>query len=252
VFPQWWQALGYQQALNGIRALGATNVLLVNGQSWSSDQSMISQIYPTDTLSPPQVGTGWHAYSTNGSTMAGGSYAAATANINGTGGIGHPIPVLVTEYGNYNGGSGTAAPQPDVYMNNMQAWMDSMPVGSAGGTSWEWPMPASYGAGGTQTQQETILGAPVKFTASISNGSSAAGTTMTVTSGSGIEPGLVLTSGAADRTVVWGQISGTTGGPGEYLVSISQKVASTSLTGQMWLPNNGQGMTHYNWMTTHA
>jgi hypothetical protein len=256
-FNYWWRAAGYQQVLDGIRALGASNVILVNGLTWSSKQSMISQVYPADTLSPPQVGTGFHIYESGvGSGFPGtgdsgsgsaSAYQYANANINGTGGIGHPIPLLVTEYGNANNtGSGPSAPMPDPYMANVQAWLDSQPVGGAGGTSWAWGPPASYGSSATSSWISTIFDAPFTFTASIS------GTTMTVTAGSGISPGCVLTGGAADRTYVSEQLTGTTGGPGTYSVSISQSQSNTTMTGQFLAPQNGQGMTQFNWMSTHS
>jgi hypothetical protein len=116
-----------------------------------------------------------------------------------------------------------------------------------GGTEWQWELPESYNNPPLTQWADTVLGAPSTFTASIS------GTIMTTACSSGVQPGLVLTSGAADRTVVSSLISGTIGGGGtcNYVVSISQTLNNAQVTGQMWLPANGQGVTDFNWMSNH-
>ena len=67
-------------------------------------------------------------------------------------------------------------------------------------------------------------------TAAISSESmSSPGTTLTVTAGSGIGLGQITGPGVAAGTLITGQVSGTSGGPGVYTVSIAQAVGSTSL-----------------------
>lgn len=71
-------------------------------------------------------------------------------------------------------------------------------------------------------------------TGSIAVNSSTGGGTLTVTAvGSGtIYPGMNLAgTGVKPGTLVLSQVSGTTGGIGVYLVSVSQTVASTTITG---------------------
>jgi len=68
---------------------------------------------------------------------------------------------------------------------------------------------------------------------SASTTASIAGTTLTVTvlgSGTVINGAALMGTGVVPGTIILGQISGTTGGVGTYLVSVSQTVASTTIT----------------------
>lgn len=72
-----------------------------------------------------------------------------------------------------------------------------------------------------------VYGPSTSVTASIS------GTTMTVTSGSGLLPGMMANGTPATlafNTQIVGQLTGTTGGIGTYQLSTSQTVASTTIT----------------------
>jgi hypothetical protein len=256
-FNYWWRVAGYQQVLAGIRALGATNVIMVNGRTFSSKQSDIPSIYTTDTLSPPQVGTCMHCYQKSGTSYPGtGDTGDGTAtwdtyvnqNIAGTSGIGHAIPVLITEYGNtVNTGCGISAAQPDPYIQYMEGWLDGKTKGAAGGTSWAWnnfqagsPSPAPFGYSGTTSWTLNILSAPVTFTASTS------GNQMTVSAGSGLLVGMVVSGGLVDRAVITSFGTGT-GGLGVYTISYAVNQTSTTFTGHTWMPLNGHGQTEYNW-----
>jgi len=84
------------------------------------------------------------------------------------------------------------------------------------------------GTGGTGTYTLTYTGSTSSVTGSIS------GTTLTVTAvGSGtVIIGQVLTgTGVTSGTTIVSQLTGTTGGVGTYVVSASQTVSSTTITG---------------------
>jgi hypothetical protein len=254
---QSWTVYGYQQALDGIRALGMTNVCLVNGQGFASTQSNLPYYMPVDSLSPPQVGTGWHAYQSGSSTypvtLDPGSGTAAcltysAANAAGTGGLGRPVPVIITETGTASGG---ASPQPDLYIQRLTGVTDAQTLGSFhyvifchnGG-----------GANGASTTNfaDTIYDAPIAITAGIS------GVTLTVSATAGtILPGMAITSGAqlgSPYILPYGSGGTTgTGGTGTYQIDNSQTVTGgTSMNVNALLPFSGQGQTYYNWVQPHA
>lgn len=92
-------------------------------------------------------------------------------------------------------------------------------------------------AGGTSTAS-TIAAGTATFTASIApptagqnTGPGTVPAIMTVTAGSGVVIGAILSgTGVVTGTQVVAQLTGTTGGVGTYSVSIPQTVASTSIT----------------------
>jgi len=55
-----WALLGYQEALDAIRSAGATNVVIVNGNSYTQSLAPWTKFMPTDSLG--QVAFGWHPY----------------------------------------------------------------------------------------------------------------------------------------------------------------------------------------------
>ena len=243
-FNYWWRATGYQPVLTGIRGLGATNVLMVNGGSFSSKQGDIPSVYPTDTLSPPQVGTGWHPYELSGGAGFPTSETPnAAANQNGTSGIGHAVPVTCTEGGNNAGTEFTTA-----YYNGWASMADTYNIGIV---AWQWN--SNNGAAQDVNWYQNNYGSSITWTAGIS------GTTMTVTGtpSSSLGPGIVITAGSSqDRCYIQAQLSGTVGGAGTYQVSVSQTVSSgTSFTGNYYVPSTqggGGATTLANWMLAHA
>lgn len=282
-FNWWWRAVGYQQILNGIRSLGATNVCIVSGPGYETTNSTINQWFPTDSLSPQQVAVGWHCYP-DGSTA---SFPSGLDNGHGTANIllyqeavlagsssytvlgstyhtqGFPIPIIGTETGDF-GGSGASQPTP--YMQSITQWADGG-TDTATGTKfngtfsvlpWVWGAPSSYGATGDAENQMLIYGAPFTLVASLNStvqsGFRATTGTIVITSTTQtIQPGLVITSGAPGyNSFIGPQISGTTGGAGTYVYSTNQTQVSATLTGQYWLPINGAGQTYFNWTSTHT
>ena len=268
-FDQWWQIGGYQAALNGIRALGATNVILANTTSFAHTLCDVTSILPTDTLSPSQVGTSYHAYqygstnwpySVNGSCDTGtngtsSSYNVANSIIAGTlSGLGRALPVVETEYASTNN-AGSGATQPDTFMTTVHGWSDGTPTGGSGMVAWQWTLSTSCGS--LQQWIENCYPTSGTITAT---GSMSGSTTMTITavSGGSLAPGYILTSGCGsandttwDRPYIVSQLTGTTGSTGTYQISGAHTCGSGSLTFQTLTPSNGQGLTDYNWMSTH-
>lgn len=252
---------GYQSILNGIRAMGATNIIVVGGDDYSSKQSTISSCYPTDGLGTPQVATGYHCYqsaSTNyPNTGDPGSGTAACLvypehTIAGTGGIGFPVPVFASEFGNStsNGGSGIGATQPDPYIVAMDSWFDSFVVHNE---TWQWSGPAPNGYAGTTFWCETIMGSTTTFTGSID---SSAVLHVTSISGTPIANGFMVISNGSSYGLGLYVISTLTGsgGVGTYQLSANPggTLGSTSITGAFVVPLNGQGQTRYNYSNGHA
>jgi hypothetical protein len=252
-----WQVYGYQQAVTGIRALGATNVILVNGSGFASSQSLLPYYMPVDSLSPPQIGTGWHAYesgsSTYPSTLDPGSGTSSCLqysedNAAGTGGLGYAVPVMITEIATTSGVSNT---QPDPYISRMTALTDAQALGSFHYIDFCNNNVAAYNSQGPLPYTENIYDAPVSITASIS------GTTLTVTvAGGTILPGMAITSGVilgAPYILPYGSGGTTgTGGTGTYEIDNPQTVGLTSMNVNAVLPWNGQGETFYDWLVGHA
>ena len=286
VFNQWWRVAGYQQALNGIRALGATNVIMCNGLGYASTFHDAYQWFPTDTLTPRQVGIGFHPYqySTSGfpqslDTGVGTAfqlqyyeaYIAGNASytVNGTGytGLGFPVPIVASEFGDY-GGVGYSTPA--TYTQSMTQWADggtdshtSTPfVGTFGCMPWLWTYVLASSASAGQNFYMNYFSAGVTisaYTTSTQQSGYPKGTgTIVVTNANGntITPGAVITSGATDlQPFIGPQISGTTGGAGTYVFSSStaqgNSGAPASFTIKYYTPTTGEGQTYYNWIQPH-
>jgi len=94
---------------------------------------------------------------------------------------------------------------------------------------------AGTGLGGSDITQvrASVTAAPTGVAAaSTTFTGSVATTNLTVTAGSGIVPGMTMSgTGVTAGTVIRSQTSGTPGGAGVYVVSVSQTVASTTITG---------------------
>jgi hypothetical protein len=281
-FNWWWPVASYQQALNGIRALGATGVIQVNGPGFTSGFSKVTDYFPVDTLATSQVSLGWHNYPNGGSgsfpsSDDGGSggtkYAlqfaeamlagASSYTVNGNSytGLGFPVPIIATETGTSGGANLTT---PDPYIRSIVQWSQGQTdtttgtpfVGKFSVLPWACPspnngyIPQAFGNTSSVQYQTVIYGAPITFTGSISttvqSGFPAGTGTITVSNPNGnvLSAGCVITGGASTNGVVFGpQISGTPGGAGVYVGSLGISQASTTLTGQYWLSINGEGLT---------
>jgi len=138
--------LGYQTALNAIRAKGAHNVCIINGTQFTQEAQYYTSWFPTDTLNPPQLAHGWHSYPYGGYsypyTTPGTIYGKTGADrynnqqIQGNSDqtiaskydywfkqlIANNIPVLITEDG---GAFGPTATQGEPHVTLMTNWADT-------------------------------------------------------------------------------------------------------------------------------
>jgi hypothetical protein len=261
VLNQSWTVYGYQQALTAIRALGATNVCLVNGSGFASSQSILPYYMPVDTMSPPQIGTGWHQYESGSSgypvTLDPGSGTSTAMNYgiknaNGSSGLGYAVPVIITEIATTSGTSNT---QPDPYYTYVLGVLDANGIGI---TDFAGNNPAAVGASGPVQYCESIYGSPITVTGSIAAGTLEATFNVTSTSQT-IVPGMAITSGGqggygSPYVMAYGTNGTTgTGGNGTYALSFNQTVsAGTSIQLSSLLAFRGQGQTYTNWTLNHA
>jgi hypothetical protein len=145
---------GYQQVLNAIRALGANNVCIINGPSYTQEAQYYKQWFPTDTLSTPQLAAGWHPYPNGTYPYSNGDVYGKIGNDAGGGTasfaqwfeaiLAAGTPVIITEDG---GEGGTAASSGEPHMAYMESWADSH---GASYLAWEWTEPQPYGTSETQ------------------------------------------------------------------------------------------------------
>lgn len=162
--PFTWTLAGSQAMLNAIRATGATNVLLVGGNSYSQQLKNYLVWRPTDTLNPSQVGHSWHPYPNtyNGAnnypyTAYGpypaigndSGYAAPSANdmqyADAVIAAGHCL--VITEDGGLGGTSATATPNAEPHMYFMQQWAMTNGVSYI---FWQWNHVQGYGTSSTE------------------------------------------------------------------------------------------------------
>lgn len=198
-FNWWWQATGYQAELNGIRALGATNVVAISGPAYATGESNITQYFPTDSLSPRQEAVNWHPYGgtypntsdPNGNFSWNGSRfglqviqniiaGSSSYTVNGTNltGLGFPVPVIASEFGPQN-----STTTPDTNTTSIISWADGNADPNTGTASpgvfstgmWAYPAsggPASFGTSNPGQSNGgwnmIILGATHTITGSIS------------------------------------------------------------------------------------
>lgn len=265
-FVQPWRSPGYQLISDGIRANGFTNVCLYATAEFAHHLCDIAQILPTDTLSPPQIGSTYHAYevsstgypdSDNGSCDAssGGTAAALVLPgkvMSGASGspLAFPLHLSMTEYGCSNSVSGETG-----FSAHMHSWLDSLPLGSNGAFSWIWdPTDAQ---GGATFAMDVTYGSTINLNASQS------GTTLTLNAdASGFGVGTVLisngngnnfTNTTYDRPWVKALLSGVAGKAGStYQMSSAQTYASTTLTAANVVPTAIQGTDNFAWMQSKA
>jgi hypothetical protein len=251
-----WVVYGYQQAVTAIRALGCTNIIMVNAPSYAQALNLVNQVgLPVDPLPVPQIAIGWHPYESGTSGFPDGGnnsmLTAAAAIISGAT-FGHPVPLIITEYGDNSGTTGgPAAPPVDAYVASIQTFVDTQPVGSLGCFCFQWTSPLGAGQSGTYCEV-TAKGTPAQLTITGING-----TTMscTVPAGQSLLPLMSQVSGWPGLEGVWvvKQLSGPAGGSGNYQLSDSMGTAGTiEQNFDVLVPCAGQGQTVYNWMVNHT
>ena len=157
VINQNWRMAGYQQMLDTIRATGAQNVCIVNGNYWTQDLTAYQTYKPTDSLN--QIAFGWHPYPQY-STNPHGNYPYTTSPYQypscgayqfGAGGaspaavtpadniLAAGYPVICTEDGGYGGTNATSG---EPHMAFVQNWADSS---GASYIFWQWNNTRPYG-----------------------------------------------------------------------------------------------------------
>jgi hypothetical protein len=277
----WWQAIGYQQVLSALRSAGCTNVIQCNGLGFASTFNNLASILPTDTMSPPQISIGVHAYQSGTSgfpasldpenatagqlqhwqNFIAGS-ASYTIGANNYTGPGHPMPILVDETGDV---AGALVAQPAPYMRSIAEWALGGTDTSKGVTftqtygvlPWHFCVIGALAFGTTTPAnfQMTIYGASFTVAGYITPTQQAGypintGTiTITNANGNTITPGMVFTGGTSVLLPCLGpQISGTPGGAGVYVLSDAFTQGSSgspiNFTAQYQLPLNGEGLTY--------
>jgi hypothetical protein len=92
-----WTVVGYQAALNAIRATGATNVVIMGGQGYDNDETWWTQYPPSDPLQ--QIALNYHAYESGWGYDPTGNSAEYTAAQSIAVLAGPKVPVIFTEMG---------------------------------------------------------------------------------------------------------------------------------------------------------
>jgi Cellulase (glycosyl hydrolase family 5) len=140
VIPSSWRLLGYQEAVNAIRAAGANNLCIVNGNLYAQQLATALTWKPTDAQN--QVVFGWHSYPhgtypySNGDVYpvtgadAGGGTSSAVQWANAL--LAANECVLITEDGGH-GGTGATSGEP--HLNYMNVWAQSQGVSRV---IWQW------------------------------------------------------------------------------------------------------------------
>lgn len=216
-YNYWWQVEGYQPVLNGIRALGATNIVSISGPSFSFDFSYDNTIFPTDPLVAAggiaQLAHTWHAYGNgsfpNSTDAFGSNSLANTANqirlvqnviagntnftVGGTTFPGVPLalPVLATEFG-----SQYVCTTPDPYVTSIDQWADGLTDTHTGTPSpglfhpfmWAWPDPAGIASSTSSACSDGSGWDMLKYTATSSITASVSTTIATLPNGNKAPP----------------------------------------------------------------
>jgi aryl-phospho-beta-D-glucosidase BglC (GH1 family) len=96
-----WKIASFQDMINAVRATGATNVVLVGNQNYSSDLSQWVQYMPNDPLK--QMGATWHPYpdSNKGIMYAYPNYYPAVFTY-AQQILAANVPLVATEFGGQN------------------------------------------------------------------------------------------------------------------------------------------------------
>lgn len=112
-------AAGQQEMVNAIRATGATNIIVLNGNNWGSDLSGWQQYKPNDSLN--QLVAGWHSYGDGLSCQNEACWNSVLANVL------TDTPILATEIGQFDC-------QHD-YIDRVMSFLDGH---MAGYMAWSW------------------------------------------------------------------------------------------------------------------
>ena len=145
-----WRLAGYQEVLDAIRNAGATNLCIVNGNTWAQELATALTWKPKDALG--QVAFGWHPYPHGTYPYADGDVYPKTGNDAGNGTLAAVQwaekllaageCVLCTEDGGFGGASATAGEHHLTYMN---AWAAERGVSRI---LWQWNSPRVHGIAG--------------------------------------------------------------------------------------------------------
>jgi hypothetical protein len=116
-----------------VRATGATNVVLVSGQNYSTDLSQWLTSKPVDSLN--QYAVVWHAYPQLGATFGTAAWTlpsyGQTAFDSAKAILNAGIPVIITEYGDQDSAGTVGAP----FASNLLPWADANGASYLG---WTW------------------------------------------------------------------------------------------------------------------
>ena len=161
VIYQDWEVAGYQQMLDTVRATGAKNICIVNGNYYTQDLTAYQTYKPTDSLN--QIAFGWHPY-VQYTTAPNGGYPYSTspyyfpscgviqastgkanaASLNPANDVlAAGYPVICTEDGGFGG---IKATNGEKHMAYMQSWADSS---GASYVFWQWNNTQPYGTAAT-------------------------------------------------------------------------------------------------------
>lgn len=115
-----YQAVGLQDLVTAIRAVGATNLILLGGVQFSNALTQWLAFEPVDTQTPNNIAAAWHAYSFNQCSQQ-SCWDAAPA------GVAAKVPLVATEIGERDCLGGFVTP--------LMQWLD----GNANGyLAWSW------------------------------------------------------------------------------------------------------------------
>ncbi|MGZ6546319.1 MAG: glycoside hydrolase family 5 protein [Actinomycetota bacterium] len=119
---QAWRAAGMQQLVDVVRAIGATNILMVGGLGWAGDLSDWRRWMPVDPLH--QLVASWHVYS------FGGCVTPSCWNAN-VGAVSGAAPILIGEFGELGCRHG--------FVDRFMRWADGKHGGNGlGYVAWTW------------------------------------------------------------------------------------------------------------------
>jgi hypothetical protein len=94
-FPDYTNA-GMQELVTAIRAVGATNVIILTGTDWGSQLDQWRQYAPHDSLNPPQLAAGWHSYGDGLSCQTPSCWSTTLGSVVAQ------APIVATEIGEFD------------------------------------------------------------------------------------------------------------------------------------------------------
>jgi endoglucanase len=128
--PYTWTVVGYQAAIDTIRATGATNVIILGGQSYDNDETWWTQYPPNDPAG--QLALTFHAYpGTWGYQLTGSSQQSGHTGAQSIAMLAAPgVPVVLTEMGGPTGPGASTS-----FLNDILGLLDSHGWGTM---AWTW------------------------------------------------------------------------------------------------------------------